>query len=417
MGCLIMSKIFVQIASYRDRELLPTLDDCISKATNPENLVFSIAWQHAEEEEDLDKYKNDSRFKIIDIPFKESKGTCWARHKIQQNYNDEEYTLQLDSHHRFSQGWDSESISIIKNLQEKGHKKPILTSYLPCYFPDKQVNEWLQDPWLINIERFLPQGPPFLRPAAIQNYKELTEPCPSRFLSGHFVFTVGSFIKDVPYDPDFYFHGEETSLAIRAFTHGYDLFAPHKVLAWHYYGREGSPRHWGDHNTWSARDKTSYARFRALVGMDDKVTEDLSQYGLGKERTLHDYQQYAGIKFSTRQIHQETLDGKLPPLQSDFEQGLRNKIKTCVSIFKESLKDTDYDVWVVAMLDEHGKDLFRRDVQEKEINEIMNKDANDRFIHVWVEYDDGRLPRSSRFWPHSKEKGWRERVDQVISYE
>jgi hypothetical protein len=39
-------KIFIQIAAYRDQELLPTLKDCLEKAEHPENLVFSIAWQH-----------------------------------------------------------------------------------------------------------------------------------------------------------------------------------------------------------------------------------------------------------------------------------------------------------------------------------------------------------------------------------
>ena len=39
-------KIFIQIASYRDSQLLPTLEHCISRAKYPENLVFCIAWQH-----------------------------------------------------------------------------------------------------------------------------------------------------------------------------------------------------------------------------------------------------------------------------------------------------------------------------------------------------------------------------------
>ena len=99
------NKIFVQIASYRDPELLPTLKDCIEKAKFPKNLVFSIAWQHSPEDtwDTLSAYTKDKRFKIIDIPHLESEGVCWARHKLQQNYNNEEYTLQLDSHHRFAQ--------------------------------------------------------------------------------------------------------------------------------------------------------------------------------------------------------------------------------------------------------------------------------------------------------------------------
>jgi len=62
--------IFVQIAAYRDPELLPTIRDCISNAKNPENLRFCIAWQHSNEDvwDNLDEFKNDSRFIILDIP-------------------------------------------------------------------------------------------------------------------------------------------------------------------------------------------------------------------------------------------------------------------------------------------------------------------------------------------------------------
>ena len=46
-----MSKIFVQIASYRDPELIPTLEDLLDKSDTPENLRICIAWQHSEEDE------------------------------------------------------------------------------------------------------------------------------------------------------------------------------------------------------------------------------------------------------------------------------------------------------------------------------------------------------------------------------
>ena len=39
-------KIFVQIPSYRDPQLIPTIKNCIDKSKNPKKLVFSIAWQH-----------------------------------------------------------------------------------------------------------------------------------------------------------------------------------------------------------------------------------------------------------------------------------------------------------------------------------------------------------------------------------
>jgi len=40
-----------------------------------------------------------------------------------------------------------------------------------------------------------------------------------------------------PYDPGLYFHGEELSLAVRDFTHGYDLFHPTRDILWHSYSR------------------------------------------------------------------------------------------------------------------------------------------------------------------------------------
>jgi glycosyltransferase involved in cell wall biosynthesis len=410
-----MSTIFVQIASYKDPQLIPTIDDCIKNAKHPENLRFGIAWQHAPEE-NIDKYKNDSRFKIIDIPYQESKGACWARNKIQQEYGGEKYTLQLDSHHRFIKNWDAELIQMIKDLQSKGHKKPILTSYLPSYFPDKDPDGRIMEPWILNIERFLPEGAVFLRPSSMPDWQNQPGPFPSRFLSGHFIFTLGKFNKEVPYDPDFYFHGEETSLAVRAFTHGYDLFSPHKLIAWHEYSREGSARHWDDHSTWNDKDKKSYARFRALFDMGNS-TEDITGFGFGKVRTLQDYENYSGLKFSTRQIHEETLREDKPPVKGDFIKGLKNKVKTCISIYKGSLLENDYNVFVVAMLDEQGKDLYRRDVEEEEIKRLLNEAPNDKFIHVWVDYEDNRLPHTSRFWPCSKSKGWCDRTEQVINYE
>ena len=64
--------IFVQIASYRDPQLIPTIEDILDKADNPKNLSIGIAWQHSDEDtwDNLDKYKKDKRFKIIDIDHK-----------------------------------------------------------------------------------------------------------------------------------------------------------------------------------------------------------------------------------------------------------------------------------------------------------------------------------------------------------
>ncbi len=116
-------KIFIQIASYRDPQLIPTIKDCIDKAKKPENLVFGICRQFHPEDgfDDLSEYENDKRFRILNIPYQESTGVCWARNQVQQLYKGEKYTLQLDSHMRFEQDWDDTLIKMIKQLQKKGY--------------------------------------------------------------------------------------------------------------------------------------------------------------------------------------------------------------------------------------------------------------------------------------------------------
>ena len=76
-----MGKIFVQIASYRDPELRPTLNDLFDKADKPDNLKVCVAWQHSSDDkwDTLDEYVNDERVNILDIPYSESEGACWAR--------------------------------------------------------------------------------------------------------------------------------------------------------------------------------------------------------------------------------------------------------------------------------------------------------------------------------------------------
>jgi hypothetical protein len=81
----------------------------------------------------------DDRFQVVDVVNKRGHGTCWARHTIQHLYCEEEFTLAIDSHHRFVPGWDSKLKSMYYYLQQKGHPKPLLTGYVTSYKP------WLEN--------------------------------------------------------------------------------------------------------------------------------------------------------------------------------------------------------------------------------------------------------------------------------
>jgi hypothetical protein len=409
------NKIFIQIASYRDPQLIPTIKDCIKNAKKPENLVFSIAWQRSKEDEwdNLDEFLNDKRFKIIDINYEDSKGACWARNQLQQQYNGEEYTIQLDSHHRFAENWDDDCIKMIKQLQKKGHKKPLLTGYVSSFDPDNDPAGRIQAPWKMNFDRFIPEGAVFFLPATIDDYQQRTEPVPARFYSAHFCFTLGSFVIEVPHDPEYYFHGEEISIAVRAYTWGYDLFHPHKTVVWHEYTRKGRTKQWDDDKQWVSKNVHCHKRNRKLFEMDGEVKDvDFGIYDFGKERTLEDYERYAGISFKKRAVQKYTVDNNLapnPPLYGDeFNSSFLSIFKHCIDVTFDRVPENDYDFWVVAFHDEKDETLFRKDADRDEINRLKNDP--DGYCKIWREFTVETKPKYWIVWPHSESKGWMERI-------
>ena len=413
-----MSKIFIQIASYRDPQLIPTIEDAMLKAKNPKNLVFSIARQfHPDDKfDDLSVYNDNPNFRILNIPYTDSEGVCWARNLTQQLYDGEEYTLQIDSHMRFEKHWDVEMIKMIKQLQKKGYKKPLLTGYVSSFDPDNDPAGRVMIPWRMGFDRFIPEGAVFFLPETIPNWEKLTEPIPARFYSAHFCFTLGEFSKEVQHDPHYYFHGEEISIGVRAYTHGYDLFHPHKVLIWHEYTRKGRTKQWDDNSAWVERNRLSHLRNRKLFSMDGEVynEEEFGIYGFGKERSLRDYEKYAGLLFNQRAVQQETLDRKNPPNTYNFNNdeewmaSFASIFKHCIDIHYSSVPEKDYDFWVVAFHKSNDETIYRRDADKHEIKALMSDP--DGYCKVWREFQTTEKPAYWVVWPHSESKGWCDRL-------
>jgi len=447
-----MNYIFTQIASYRDPQLIPTLDSLLDNAEHPENIHVGICWQHADDETTeifldagfdiwgLDDQPNadghtvinalykGAKFTIIDVPYLESQGACWARNAIQQLYSGEKYTLQLDSHHRFVPGWDRECINMLEGLREKS-AKPVLTAYIPSFDPDNDPAGRVKEPWKMDFDRFIPEGAIFFMPSTIENSKDLKGPMRARFYSAHFCFADGSFAVEVQHDPQYFFHGEEISIAARAFTHGYDLYHPHILVAWHEYTRKGRTKVWDDHTTdvkktnglkldWVERNDLCHKRNRILFGMDgeDPTQIDFGKYGFGSERTLREYEEYAGLSFKYRSVQQFTIDKNEPvwPLERKYatEQEWRSSmtgshdIRVCIHRNDLGELVDDFDFWCVAAFDESGEEIYRKDLQEHEIKQhLANEWIDFRFIFL-----ADRTPVGYTVWTHSKSREWMTRV-------
>ncbi len=311
-----MFSIFIQIASYRDPECKHTIHDLFQKATFPERIFVGLNWQFAEEDNDLPHWDEpyQARIRMVKFHYSDAKGCCWARSLTESMYQGEDYILNIDAHMRFPQGWDEHAIALHQKLISQGYEKPVLTYYPPAYLPPELLEERIcrmaPHPLVVKGE----ERRIFLNARSAITLQVPEQPYLQGCIAAGFLFAPGSIIKDVPYDPHLYFFGEEITLAARLWTHGYDLFHPGCILAYHLYKRQqitGTEKtqttrdikiHIHDHMDANERNRLSYARVRHLVGTEfsdeEEVTRELNHYGLGRDRTLYQFSRFAGLDFA-----------------------------------------------------------------------------------------------------------------------
>jgi len=314
--------ILLHLPSYRDPELIPTIKDALLNAKYPKRIHFGICRQYHPEDgfDNLDEFRDDPRFKIMDVLYTEAQGLPWARAQINEKLlTDEDYILQLDSHHRFAKNWDVTLIKMHKQMEKKGYK-PILAAYLPLYTPFNDPAGRTMEPWQQHFVCFYPHGTIFIRPGLLTGWQDMKEPAPSRFLSGHFCFARSEWAREIKHDPDIYFSGEEINLTVRSYTHGYDMFHPHELVVWHSTMREERDGilKWDDDSKrgvdWWTKQETARAKIRQLFRVEDNGF-DLTGYDLGTVRTLADYETYAGVNFKNKSVQKYTLDNGYPPIR------------------------------------------------------------------------------------------------------
>lgn len=282
-------RIYVQVPAYRDAELVPTLRDLLATAARPERLVVAVAWQHGPDEGDSAGELRRLATHLLDLPATGSHGCNWARQLLQQRWDGEELTLFLDSHHRFVPGWDELLLDLYRRLLEDGVERPLLSGYLPPYDPADDPAGRVRSVYRMDLAERSHGLMYRLTGHAVPGWERLRGPVPAAYVSLHLLLVEGRFNEVVPMDPGIYFFADEVAIALRAFTHGYDLFHPHVVLGWHLYDRRSRTTHWADHGDAAARSARSLARVHSLYSGDD-----LGPHGLGVLRTRHDYERLAG---------------------------------------------------------------------------------------------------------------------------
>jgi len=294
-------RIFISIASYRDPELQWTIKSAIENANNPDNLYFGVVHQGVDSELfDIHSTKNMS---LIKMHPKEAKGAGFARAKAMELYSGQEYFLQIDSHTRFAPGWDLiciDQLNRAKNIS--GHSR-VLLSYFPAPFePERnggmflvknnpKIKEYPTRQKILLNKRKQWTAERFEFDSKLKENPEL-----SQTVLGGFMFSDGSIVNEVPYDPEISFFGEEICFAMRSWTRGWDIYSPSKNIVYHFYSRGGYSKIWKDRNlrgmSWKEIEDISYSKQKRVLCGEEKGV-----FGAGNIRTLSEYEIFTNTNF------------------------------------------------------------------------------------------------------------------------
>jgi len=294
-------KIFISIASYRDKELRKTALSLLNNAYDPNNLYFGILTQ------DINHRHPDLSFlpnlKHEQIHAKDAKGAGYAREIVMSMYDGQDYYFQVDSHMRFAKNWDARLITMLSEAQNTAKTDKVILSQFPApyqihtngqeYYPEGDLWYWSDPSWTSVV---------FTKFGSWAGNREILKstnsPQKSHTILAGYLFAPGKIVNEVPYDPRISFMGEELCFALRAYTRGWEIYAPNEMLAWHYYVRKDHPKVWTHRDDaarkikWKEIERQSYELQReVLLGADEGI------YGVGDKKRFAQYQRMIGINF------------------------------------------------------------------------------------------------------------------------
>ena len=302
--------ILVEIASFCDKELLNTVKSALVQAEYPDRIHFAICFQ----DDDLTDYyelKKIKNCKIIHLNKNEAKGSVYARYLCQDLIGDEKYIYQIDAHMRFVKNWDTKIINQLLSLHDD---KAILSGYPPAITP-----EMLAAP----LDDKIFDNPSYGTVMYAKNFKTDVEnsyfiSCASKlirsnhplaykrnaFISAGNFFTFSKAHKEVRYDKNMYFYGDELPMSIRLYTYGWNVYNPGESFIYHLYKTSKGLFPGLKSGTMSNENN----RFKALLGLSENDIIP-KEYGFGNVRSLKDYEETFGINFKDRILSEKAKSG------------------------------------------------------------------------------------------------------------
>lgn len=319
---MVMTSIFVQIASYHDYELPRTIINCINNSSRTVEINIGVHYIYNEKNDIgvdsiIDGYKNYSnnfyskkKIQIKDIVTKapENIGVGTSRYIANSLYDGEDYYLQIDSHMKFEKNWDLNLIEDYLFYKREGCN-PVITAYPASYNYVNNKTKYQINPDVTKIKFSKDSDGIFLK-SRIPNQEAIGSRDNGIFIksvSAASIFSKGE-IANIEPNKKIFFWGEEILMAARFFTHGYDLLVPSSQNLFHLYLESGKNL---DYNFRRSvfHDFQNESQALDIISKNEVYNiftkNIIGDQALGSERTLEDFEFYSGLDFKNGVILDE----------------------------------------------------------------------------------------------------------------
>lgn len=304
-----LNKIFISLACYRDPEIIPTVRDAYNKAQNKQLLVFGIYAQMAPTDEkiDLSFIKDQEQVRLLVKDNTKARGPSYARYIIYNKlYKDELYYLQIDSHSRFAENWDTELIGMHAKLSANS----VISTYPKGYQLRQDSNLPISEK--MNILKFkkIRDGIPIFNTITIP---QEAKPKRNYFWAAGYSFCYGAIFKIIPFDPHLknLFWGEEFLMSLRFFTNNIKIYSPNRHIIYTLWTRNYRHTFWELKEKMNGKFETygflSFLRLCSIANLlpnntslfqklEPKFRDEIEKYGIGNKKTTDDFYSRVEIK-------------------------------------------------------------------------------------------------------------------------
>ena len=367
--------IYCSVASYRDPECRGSVEDLYARAQYPDRIRVAILDQRvdgdskcSEPEVPCNTNPNQSLCKyshLIDVYEMDAilaVGPVFARHLAHRHYRGEYFAMQIDSHVRFIEHWDTD---IVSQWNSSKNEMAVLSTYLSDIIgsidPDTHKSRHFSRPIMCesDYEGFgdnkhlrhgqQPEGAPGIT----------GQPTLHPFWAAGFSFARGHFVIQVPYDQylPMVFQGEEISIGLRGFTYGYDYYAAERSVCFHMYAikeneerRKKIPLFWENADIYQGVGKQAMRRLNSIIGManyppTEWKQDEIHKYGLGKVRSTNKFFTTFGIHTDSQTVEHHLCSFVGKPMMNEFLPHLReNRMGLDYSRIHYEFKDPHPDM-------------------------------------------------------------------------